>query len=72
MSRSSRAIQDEVIVTLTLSGDITEAQLLDDLTNNLVRVEFGSDAFFITIPTPGVLALFGLAGVSSRRRRRTA
>ncbi|MCH6551701.1 MAG: hypothetical protein IH804_06780 [Planctomycetes bacterium] len=38
----------------------------------LVRVEFGSDAFFITIPTPGVLALFGLAAVSSRRRRRTA
>ena len=67
------AIQDEVIVTLTLSDDITEAQLLNDLTSNLVRVEFGSDAFFITIPTPGALALFGLAAVmSGRRRRRTA
>jgi hypothetical protein len=65
------AIQDEICATLTLSFAYTDAQLLADLENNGVRVEFGSDAAFIFIPAPGALALlaagafFGLA----RRRR---
>jgi hypothetical protein len=65
-------IQDEVIATLTLSGPITEAELLDDLLNNGVLVEFGSDAAFIygVVPTPGVLALMAMAGVVAARPRR--
>jgi hypothetical protein len=67
------AIQDEVIATLTLSGSLTEAQLLADLLANGTIVEFGSDAAFVpgTVPAPGVLAALGGAGALARRRRRT-
>ena len=64
------AIMDELIATLTLSGAITEAELLADLTNNGTLVEFGSDAAFVPgIPAPGALAVFGLAAFGQRRRR---
>ncbi len=66
------AIQDEVIATLTLSGPLSEAQLLADLLANGARVEFGSDAAFLpaTIPAPGVLPALCAAGALARRRRR--
>ncbi len=65
------AIQDEVIATLTLSGPLTEAQLLADLLANGTRVEFGSDAAFLPgIPAPGVLPALCAAGALARRRRR--
>ena len=65
------AIQDEIIATLTLSEAMTEQQLINDLKSNFVRVEFGSDAAFITTPAPGALALLAIAGllVNGRRRR---
>ena len=66
------AIQDEVIATLSLSGALTESQLLADLIANGVRVEFGSDAAFIdgVVPAPGTIALLGIAGLLGRPRRR--
>ena len=66
------AVQDEVVATLTLSGAITEQELLDDLIGNAVRFEFGSDAaFFDVIPEPSTALLlgFGLVGLAWRRRR---
>ncbi len=66
------AIQKEVIATLSLSGALTESELLDDLIANGVRVEFGSDAAFIdgVVPAPGTIALLGIAGLLARPRRR--
>jgi len=66
------AIKDEIVVLVNLSRGISDAQLLDDLTNNGVRVEFGSDAAFLTghlVPAPGAIMLLGLAGLGRRRRR---
>lgn len=62
-------IQDEIIATLNLSGPLTDLSFLGA---NLVRVEFGSDAAFITVPAPGAAALgaigLGLVGWVIRRR----
>ena len=65
------AIQDEVIATLTLSDPITAQELADDLANNGVRFEFGSDAAFLPgIPAPATLpVLAGLGALGARRRR---
>lgn len=63
------AIQDEIIATLTLSDPITEAELINDLFTNQVRVEFGSDAFFITVPEPASLLLLAMGGFAVIRRR---
>jgi hypothetical protein len=69
------AIQHEIIATLTLSEAYTEAELLHDLFFNAVRVEFGSDAFFITtipIPEPATMTLFAIGATALiRRTRRT-
>ena len=66
------AIQDEIIASLDLSRAMTESELLDDLASSGLRVEFGSDAYFIdTIPASGMLALFALAGLVGSRRRRS-
>lgn len=61
------AIQDEIIATLTLSTAISN---LDFLNTNLVRFEFGSDAKFLTTPTPGASALLLIGGAIAGRRRR--
>lgn len=60
------AIQNEIIATLTLSDPISD---LDFLAANGVRVEFGSDAAFITVPEPSALLLLALAGLAGRRQR---
>jgi MYXO-CTERM domain-containing protein len=67
------AIQDEIITTITLSGAITEAELLADLLVNGSIIEFGSDAAFVrgVVPAPGAVALLGLAGLVGVRRRRS-
>ncbi len=59
------AIQDEIVATLTLDQALSDLQFLYD---NFVRVEFGSDAAFITTPEPGTLALLVLGGLALRRR----
>ena len=62
------AIQDEIIGTVTLSEEIYD---LNFLYENLVRVEFGSDAAFITTPVPGaaLLGAIGLGLVGWLKRR---
>ncbi|MFG0329409.1 MAG: XDD4 family exosortase-dependent surface protein [Phycisphaerales bacterium] len=62
------AIQDEVVATLTLSGPVANLAFLRDG----VTAEFGSDAAFITIPTPGAAALLVFGGISFLLRRRGA
>lgn len=59
------AIQNEIIATLTLSNPINDLSFLHE---NDVRVEFGSDAAFITSPEPGALALWALGMVAMIRR----
>jgi len=61
------AIQDEIIVTINLS---LAQPNLDFLKDTELLVEFGSSAAFIRVPTPGSLALFGVAGLAAARRRR--
>ena len=61
------AVQNEVVPTLTLSKSISN---LEFLYTNLVRFEFGSDAAFITNPTPGASALLLIGGLAAARRRR--
>lgn len=61
------AIQDEIIVTINLSLAQPD---LDFLGETNLRVEFGSSAAFINVPTPGAAALLGVAGIAATRRRR--
>jgi len=61
------AIQDEVVATLNLSQAIADLSFL----SNGVQVEFGSDAAFISVPTPGAAgAMLAVMGVVGMRRRR--
>lgn len=64
------AVQDEVIATLTLADPYTLVELQDDLDNNFVRVEFGSDAHFIMTPDPATIGIFALGGLAMFRRTR--
>jgi len=57
------AVQDEIIITVTLDQAIAN---LGILTDNGVRIEFGSDAFFI--PTPASVLVLGVLGLARRRR----
>jgi hypothetical protein len=66
------AISNEIIATLTLSEPITAQQLADDLHNNLVRVEFGSDAAFLITPEPHSALVLVLGAALANRRRRAA
>lgn len=69
------AINDEIIITLNLSGTLADLSFL----SNGVRVEFGSDKMFLDgtmtstllVPLPGAagMAGLGLVLVGSRRRR---
>ncbi len=61
------AIQDEYVATLTLTDPITD---LDFLTANGVRVEFGSDYRWITIPEPASAALLMLGSLLALQRRK--
>lgn len=61
------AIQDEVVATLNLSQSLSN---LDFLGTNLVRFEFGSDAAFLTTPTPGSAGLVLIGAMFAFRRRR--
>ena len=65
------AIQDEILINLTLDGTITQQELVDDLNANGVRFEFGSDAAFFTVPEPttALLLLAGLVAIGVRRER---
>ncbi len=67
------AIQSEIVATINLSAAIND---IGDLFGNdqLARVEFGSDAHFITVnvPAPGALAPLAGAMLLATRRRRTA
>jgi hypothetical protein len=60
------AIQTEVVATLYLSDNLTDLSFLQD---NPVRVEFGSDAAFLTVPAPGAATLLGLGAMLRRRQR---
>ncbi len=61
------AIRDEIIATLTLNEPLADLGFLED---NGVRVEFGSDAKFITIPEPATILLLTLGGIAAIRRRK--
>lgn len=61
------AIENQIVITVNLSNPISD---LDFLAANGVRVEFGSDAAFITVPAPaGTAALLGAGLLAFRRRR---
>jgi hypothetical protein len=61
------AIQDEILITLQLTESLFT---MDMVLANGARVEFGSDAFFITIPAPGSASIFGIGIALFARRRR--
>jgi hypothetical protein len=65
---SQEAVSDSILFTLTLSSTISEADLQAIADASIV--EFGSDYQYMTVPAPGALALLGLGGLVSRRRRR--
>ncbi len=65
------AIADEVVATISISLPLaSEDEILGDL--GQVRVEWGSDAFFITVPEPGSLSLLLVGFLAATRRRRRA
>jgi hypothetical protein len=70
---SMGTIQDQIIATLTLNKAVPN---LNFLSSNLVRIEFGSDMAFVTVPEPsallGLLSMgaLGLVICAWRRRRR--
>jgi uncharacterized protein (TIGR03382 family) len=60
------AVSNQVVITVQLSNPVADLAFLGD---NLVRVEWGSDAGFIDVPAPGTLGVFGLGLLAMRRRR---
>lgn len=61
------AIQNEIVATLLLDKPISG---LGEVIGNEVRVEFGSDAAFITTPEPMTLCLLAVGGLMHVGRRR--
>lgn len=61
------AVQNSVLITLNLSGTLSNLDFLDDG----VIIEFGSDAAFVPVPEPATLLLvgFGLIGLWGLRRK---
>jgi hypothetical protein len=62
------AVSDSIEFKITLSDTLTEIQLEEVALASIV--EFGSDFQYVNVPTPGVLALMGVAGVIAARPRR--
>jgi uncharacterized protein (TIGR03382 family) len=60
------AVKDEVVITVNLSKNVSNLNFL----NNGVRFEFGCDAAFLNIPTPGAAAIAGVGLLAGLRRRR--
>lgn len=60
------AIKDEILVTVTLNQALADLGFL----SNGLQVEYGSDAAFLYIPTPGAGAILALSGLVAARRRR--
>ena len=62
------AIGDQIIARIALNEVVEDLGFLND---NLMRVEFGSDAFFFTIPEPASLGrlMLGTLALSGRRWR---
>lgn len=60
------AISDEYIATLTIDQPLAGLGFLDD---NLVQIEFGSDAAFLLVPEPASLVLLMAGGLAVWRRR---
>lgn len=58
------AVQDEIVATLALSDPVDDLDFLD----NLVTVEFGSDATFITSPEPASMFVLGAGALVKLRR----
>jgi hypothetical protein len=61
------AVSDSILFTLTLSGALSEEQLMGIAENSLV--EFGSDFQYLSVPTPGTLPAILLVLLGRRRRR---
>jgi hypothetical protein len=62
------AVSDSIEFKVTLSDTLTEMQLEEVAQASIV--EFGSDYQYLNVPTPGVLALMGVAGLVAARPRR--
>lgn len=60
------AIRNEIVVEFSLNQSIAS---LSQLLGNGVRVEFGSDAAFITVPAPASYTLIAGFALIARRRR---
>jgi hypothetical protein len=65
-----RAVSNSILFTLTLSGTLSDADLATIANTSIV--EYGSDARYVMVPGPSVLALLLLAGLGARRRSRPA
>lgn len=66
--RSREAVSDAIMFELTLSGPMTNEQLLGVALGS--AVEFGSDQRYLGVPEPATLLLFAVGAAAILRRRR--